>query len=243
METFGYYLWTLISEYQREMVQRRLSIASRSTDATAPYPQIAPFSRVQTILDHPRGPDWVHPSVVVHDTGRIGLGLVTLDLIARGSQVILFGGALMSWREVMALPEDMRDIPFQVADDVFFGIPNRSDIGIGERINHSCNPNLGFVSEMKLVALRDILPREDVTMDYATCTSMEDYHLVCRCGEKNCRGVVRGTDWQLPDVQHRLGKYYQPYLRNKLYKQQKHSVLSRLSSLLRSAADALAAVS
>lgn len=195
------------------------------------------------VVEHPVGPDWVHPSIFVRDAGELGLGLFTLDLIPKGSQVILFGGTLMSWREVMALPEDMHDIPFQVADDIFFGILRREDLGIGERINHSCNPNAGFVSEMKLVALRDILPGEDVTMDYATCSSMEDYRLVCRCGEKSCRGVVRGTDWQNPDLQRRLGDYFQPYLREKMLLQQKRGVASWLSQRLRSTADFLAALS
>ena len=220
-------------------MQRRLSIATRAAESTLDSRQ-RPGTR--TIVDHPIGPDWVHPSIVVRDTHRIGLGLVAVDLIPRGSQVILFGGTLMTWREVTVLPDDMQDIPYQVADDIFFGVVDRDDIGIGERINHSCDPNTGFVSEMKLVALRDILPGEDVTMDYGTCSSLEEYRLVCQCGEKTCRGVIRGTDWQNLDMQRRLGQYFQPYLREKMTQQRRRGLTAWLSYRLRSAADLLASM-
>ena len=222
------------------MVQARPSNAVRVREVEGNLRYLPGSHR---IVDHVVGPDWVHPSIFVRDAGALGLGLFTLDLVPKGSQVILFGGTLMSWREVLAQPEDMHDIPFQVADDIFFGIARREDIGIGERINHSCNPNTGFVSEMKLVALRDILPGEDVTMDYATCSSLEDYRLVCKCGEKMCRGVVRGDDWQNPELQRRLGNYFQPYLREKLQRQQKRGLAVWLSNRLRATADLLASFS
>ena len=221
------------------MKNRQLTMVSRagtvlSGALLAPEERLVPS--VGPVLDHPKGPDWVHPAIFVRNTGVIGLGLFTADLIPRGSTVILFGGTLMSWREVLALPEHMHDIPFQVDDNIFFGIARDEDVGVGERINHSCNPNCGFVSEMKLVALRDILPGEDVTMDYATCTSMDTYDLMCRCGEPNCRGKVTGDDWKLPELQHRLRGYFQPYLQAKIVQQRRRGFKYAVSSMLRSAA-------
>lgn len=194
-------------------------------------------SQTKLLSEHPQGPDWVHPSITVYDTQSIGFGLIATDLIPATSEVILFGGHLMSWRSVCELPEDMRDIPYQVADDIFYGVARREDIGIGERINHSCEPNCGFVSEMKLIALRDIKPGEEVTMDYATCTSAEDYYLLCRCGAKTCRGAVRGTDWRLKEVRRKLGKYFQPYLKEKLEKERALSFRGLLASRLHRLAD------
>lgn len=217
------------------MKQRQLTVASRS--AAQPQQEHTPqHSAERILLDHPRGPDWVHPAIFVRDTGSIGLGLFAADLISAGSTVILFGGNLMSWREVCELPEDMQDIPYQVDDNVFFGIARPEDIGVGERINHSCNPNTGFVSEMKLVALRDILPGEDVTMDYGTCSSLESYQLICRCGQSQCRGVISGNDWKLPDLQHRLRGYFQPYLQEKIRRLNKRGIRCMLSNVLRTTA-------
>lgn len=99
-----------------------------------------------------RGPDWVHPFVQVYATRDIGLGLRAIGLVPRGATVILFGGDHMTYREVLALPADMQDIPYQGEDDVFFGVRRREDIGPGERLNHSCMPNTGFVSEIRGVA-------------------------------------------------------------------------------------------
>lgn len=184
------------------------------------------------------GIDWVHPNVSVRDTQKIGLGLVATDLIPKGSTVILFGGKIMTWNEVLSLDPDMQNIPYQIADDLFFGIEFREDLGIGERINHSCNPNCGFTSEMKLIAIRNILPGEDVTMDYATRTSLDSYRLECRCSEPNCRGFVTGNDWKISEIQERLGEYYQPYLKEKLkprsIKVRMGRLLIRLGNLLES---------
>lgn len=173
--------------------------------------------------------DWVNPKVAVRDTKKIGLGLIATDLIPKGSTVILFGGKIMTWNEVLSLDPDMQDIPYQIADDLFFGIERREDLGIGERINHSCNPNCGFTSEMKLIAIRDIFPGEDVTMDYATCTSLDSYRLECRCDEPNCRGFVTGNDWKISEIQDRLSEYYQPYLKEKL---KPRSIKVRMGRLL-----------
>lgn len=194
---------------------------------------------VPRIFDCKPGHDWVHPSIVVHDTGIIGFGLAAMDRIPKGSRVIVFGGTIMNWRQFAELPAELQDIPFQIDDDLLFGIMDPSDVGIGERINHSCNPNTGFVSEMKLVALRDILPGEAVTMDYAACISIDGYQLSCKCGEKNCRGVVRGSDWKDPNFHNPLFDYLQPYLRQKVIELRKKRNRSRITQTARAIASRL----
>lgn len=63
--------------------------------------------------------DWVNPKVAVRDTKKIGLGLIATDLIPKGPTVILFGGKIMTWNEVLSLDPDMQDIPYQITDDLF----------------------------------------------------------------------------------------------------------------------------
>ena len=47
-------------------------------------------------------------------------------------------------------------------------------------------------SDSEMVARRDIEPGEEVTFDYATCEStVEAFRMDCKCGSKECRGVVR----------------------------------------------------
>ena len=47
--------------------------------------------------------------------------------------------------------------------------------------NHSCDPNLAIQGQIVLVAMRDIAPGEELTIDWAT-TDDGDYEMECRCG-------------------------------------------------------------
>jgi hypothetical protein len=37
----------------------------------------------------------------------------------------------------------------------------------------------------------------------------------CLCGSVECRGVVTGRDWQLPELQTRYAGWFSPYLAKK----------------------------
>ncbi len=57
-------------------------------------------------------------------------------------------------------------------------------------INHSCNPNsnLDITRDMPvLVALRDIFPSEEITVDYNK-TELNGNKVKCNCNSLNCRG-------------------------------------------------------
>lgn len=72
-------------------------------------------------------------------------------------------------------------------------------------VNHSCDPSAGLVGNRRLVALRDILPGEQVTFDYST--SMDDglWSLQCLCGHPECRGLIE-------DFRHLPRRVQQHYL-------------------------------
>lgn len=53
--------------------------------------------------------------------------------------------------------------------------------------NHSCDPNLSG----EHVALRDIAPGEELTVDYAQFSDV-NWTMKCYCGSKNCKGIVKG---------------------------------------------------
>ena len=71
-------------------------------------------------------------------------------------------------------------------------------------VNHSCAPNsemekwnVDGLSRMALFALRDILPGEEICYDYYFSLFNTDQGQECRCGAKECRGVIggRGKDY------------------------------------------------
>lgn len=58
-------------------------------------------------------------------------------------------------------------------------------------INHSCAPN-SFMKilygHIQFYALRDILPGEEITIDYETTLHSDKKR--CYCGARNCRGTI-----------------------------------------------------
>lgn len=65
------------------------------------------------------------------------------------------------------------------------------------RQNHSCTPTSAPVgNDAVYIALRDLLPGDEVTYDYACTETPESSHMPfeCRCGAAECRGTVTGRD-------------------------------------------------
>jgi hypothetical protein len=65
-----------------------------------------------------------------------------------------------------------------------------SDDKVLNWINHSCNPNsiLDINRDYPvLIAIRDILPNEEVTVDYNQ-TEMQGVKVKCTCKSYNCKG-------------------------------------------------------
>jgi len=113
------------------------------------------------------------------------------------------------------LPPDM-DMVIQIEEHLFFAPVDLDSLGVAERLNHSCSPNAGFTGEMCISAIRDIRAGEEIAIDYATCDARQEFGFDCECGTSICRGRVSGRDWQLPDLQVRLGQYFQPFLQRRL---------------------------
>jgi hypothetical protein len=171
-----------------------------------------------TLSQQGRGSNWLHASLAVVETSRCGFGVITIDPIAAGTLVVMFGGSVITSSEFEELSHEMHNFPFQISDNLFLGPRDAGDIGIGERINHSCDPNVGFAGAIALLALRDIAAGDEITMDYATCVASNDdaFVMQCACGAPSCRKTITGQDWELPDVQARLLPNYQPFLQEKV---------------------------
>lgn len=62
-----------------------------------------------------------------------------------------------------------------------------------EYVNHSCNPNCIAIvvdGQINIHALRDIIPGEEITVDYFDAIDFNDWE--CGCGSEFCR--KRGSD-------------------------------------------------
>ncbi len=167
--------------------------------------------------------NWTHAALVVRNSPNRGLGVFTTADLHKGDAVVVYGGRVLTTEQLKLLPSNS-DMVLQVDDYLYYVPINWNELGIGERVNHSCNPNVGFSGQMCLVAMRDIAAGEEITMDYALCDARESFSLECNCGEPECRGIIRGSDWKLKDLQDRFFDYFQPFLQRRVSRQPRRQV-------------------
>jgi SET domain-containing protein len=85
--------------------------------------------------------------------------------------------------------------------------------GEGGIMNHSCDPNVGLLSDGIYISIRPITRGQEACIDYGTFETWKDWQMQCNCGAENCRGTITSHDYELPDLQVRLGRWFAPYLR------------------------------
>lgn len=136
-----------------------------------------------------------------------------IDMISCGELVAVFGGEVVTADTLATLPDDLRRITLQVDDDAFM-VTGRE--GPADWINHSCNPNTGLAGQVSLVAMRDILPGEELSFDYAMSDGSSYDEFPCSCGSINCRGRVSGDDWRNPELWRRYRGHFSPYLQRRI---------------------------
>lgn len=93
---------------------------------------------------------------------------------------------------------------YPITDEIYVMWSN--DPGQWKPINHSCDPNT-WMDGLNLVARRRIEPGEQITIDYGAFRNETMEEFACTCGAPNCRGVIRGNDYQ----QAFIGQY-EPYV-------------------------------
>jgi hypothetical protein len=109
-------------------------------------------------------------------------------------------------------------VEIQIDDDLFIAPVTDEERELSMLYsNHSCDPNLGMRGEITFVAMRGIRAGEELTHDWAT-TDDDDYSVECKCCAPNCRNVLTGKDWQLPELQKRYAGYFSAYLARKIFR-------------------------
>lgn len=83
-----------------------------------------------------------------------------------------------------------RQYAYPVSNDVYILWDNNPSEWAPQ--NHSCEPNTEYRG-LDVVASRDILPGQELTLDYAQLLNEESETFECQCGTPSCRGTVSGT--------------------------------------------------
>jgi hypothetical protein len=141
-------------------------------------------------------------------------GIFARDAIEAGTLLTVWGGPVYHAAYVHALPDATRVLCLQVEDDLFLLPPDPHEDA--DFFNHSCAPNAGMSGATALVAMCDIPRGAEVCYDYAMTDSSPYDEFRCGCATAACRGFVRGTDWQLPEVQRRYAGFFSSYLQRRI---------------------------
>jgi len=129
--------------------------------------------------------------------------------------------------QIAALTPQKRDLfmslAYQCDDDLYIGYdPEREPIQseLEENyINHSCDGNIWYEGDNRLVASRDIRAGEELCYDYVMTESQPDWELVCDrccCGAKTCRGKITGNDWMRPELIEKYMEHSLEYMKKKM---------------------------
>ena len=131
------------------------------------------------------------PGLTIGDSPIDGKGCFAAAFFPRGRKIAEYAGELISRREVARRRlRQWRKLRVCMLDSYWAIDGSRGGNGT-HYINHSCQPN----SYMKMlrrhiifIARRDILPGEEITIDYVATYHSDAKR--CRCGAANCRGTI-----------------------------------------------------
>lgn len=130
------------------------------------------------------------PGLEVRKSAISGKGCFTTRFFRRGCKVAEYQGERVSRREAKHRTEGRRIIRC-VAIDEYWSI-DASRIGNPTAfLNHSCRPNVRLkmrYGHLEFYALRDILPGEEITLDYEYSQHSDSKR--CTCGVPECRGTI-----------------------------------------------------
>ncbi len=139
----------------------------------------------------------IHPRTELREVDPvIGCGVFATALIPKGTIVWVTDPL-----DRYLTPGDLKAMPGRVARELLLRHTWRTKEGLyalawdnSRFVNHSCSPNV-LATEFGLeIAVRDILPGEEMTNDYANLGLQRDEHFHCARDEAGCRGEVHFPD-------------------------------------------------
>ncbi len=175
------------------------------------------------MVDHPIS--WHSRNTVTGDPSGIhGLGIFAAKAVAAGEVVAVKGGHIITENTRRALKSVIGDGELPITADLYVAPISASERSTSMLFfNHSCEPNCGFLGNIVVVAMRDIRPDEELTVDYAMCWT-HSLRLRCNCQTGSCRHIIRGRDWRRPDLQMTYTGYFSSYVQVLINEQHRSDV-------------------
>ncbi len=161
--------------------------------------------------------DWLNPKIEFKTSIIHGKGMFAKEIIRKGEVVMMWGGPYIAKNEVQKA-EAAGKVVIQL-DENLFSVEERGEC-ITYFINHSCDPNVWMDDAVNLSAIRDILPGEELTIDYILFEDDENKIASwdCVCHSPLCRKKITGKDWKLPELQKRYKNHFSPLINKRIKK-------------------------
>lgn len=161
---------------------------------------------------------WLSPKTEIKSSPICAIGVFAKSNIHKAEIIRVTGGIVLpksdSKRYNELLNYTVDNVYLDISDD-FALAPTPDDLELTATINHSCEPNAGFLDTITIIAIREIEPGEEIAWDYAfSQTTFEPF--LCKCGTASCRKTIRPDDWKISSIQKLYGQYFSPYLKSKL---------------------------
>jgi hypothetical protein len=156
---------------------------------------------------------WFSAKVEKRASAIHGRGLFARAAIAAGEVVAVKGGAIMDRGAFLLVRDQVSPAEIQIEDGLYIAPRRAEEVEASILcLNHSCRPNVGVRGQITFVAMRDIPPGAELTIDYAMIDGDPAERMACACGARECRGTVTGDDWRLPELQRRYASYFSRYI-------------------------------
>ena len=159
---------------------------------------------------------WITSKAKSFNSPVSGKGVIATASISKDEVVMVIGGIIVPKESILKYRKILGHIGIQIADNFWIVPTTRKELEETGCPNHSCSPNIGFDGPITYVAIKDIKKGEEIFLDYAFMeTDFEPF--VCKCSNKNCRKVIKPTDWQIPELQKTYKQYFSPYIKKKFF--------------------------
>jgi SET domain-containing protein len=122
--------------------------------------------------------------VIVRETPKHGKGIFAIKKIKKDEIIAEFDGAIYDRDNTNWDDDSIYNYVIQFEKWRWKGSK-----GIAKLSNHSCDPNCGIKDLFKIVAMRDIVPGEEITWDYEM-TENHTWSMKCSCGSPLCRKKI-----------------------------------------------------
>jgi SET domain-containing protein len=157
---------------------------------------------------------WLSPKASKGEPSAIqGRGLFAIEPIGAGEVVAVKGGHIVDTATLRTLPPHLQETDIQIAENLHLAALTDDEFeSVMLFVNHSCDANVGIAGNIVLMAMRDVAPGDELTLDYCLFDGSPTTPMECRCGSAACRKVITGEDWRRPELQARYAGWFSRYL-------------------------------